>query len=110
MPRNISVESIDIFIALWIFKHCSKLETSGLKFFIAYICMNASGSLNNKFREWQFYDVVLNFPEIIKVRHTHGFKNKKYKFFILVSYGCHGKVPQTEWLKTTEIYSHGSGN
>lgn len=72
--------------------------------------MNASGSLNNKFREWQFYDVVLNFPEIIKVRHTHGFKNKKYKFFILVSYGCHGKVPQTEWLKTTEIYSHGSGN
>ena len=23
---------------------------------------------------------------------------------VLVSFGCHVKVPQTEWLKTTEIY------
>lgn len=23
----------------------------------------------------------------------------------LISWGCHNKVPQTEWLKTREIYS-----
>lgn len=60
MPRNISVASIGIFVALRIFKHRSKLKTSVLKCLIACIYMNASGSRNNKFRAGQFSDVVLN--------------------------------------------------
>lgn len=29
---------------------------------------------------------------------------------ILVPKGCHNKVPQSRWLKTTGIYSHSSGD
>lgn len=29
----------------------------------------------------------------------------KIKVGVLVSWGCHNKVPQTEWFKTTEMYS-----
>lgn len=54
--RNIFMASIGIFIALRIFKHLSKLETSVFTFFIVFIYMNGFRCLNNKFKEGQFYD------------------------------------------------------